>query len=307
MANMNVLILGVTASGKGGLGLGLAKKLGGEVVSVDSMKVYRRMDIGTAKPSGQSQSAVKHHLIDVVEPSESFSVAEFLELADAAIADINGRGKPVIAVGGTALYIKAMLYGLFEGPGTDEAIRKNLKEKITRFGLADLHAELARIDSEAAERIHPNDEKRIVRAMEVFELTGRPISSFQRQFDQPRPVRDFKVIGLRREKEDASGRINRRVKKMVEAGLVEEVRGLLAEKDPLSKQAACAIGYAEVINHLRGEIGLDETVELIKKNTRKLAKGQRTWFKTFRDVAWLDLERDETVENLLGHVMDVLE
>ena len=297
-----ILVLGVTASGKGRVAFDLARQLGGEIVSIDSMKVYRRMDIGTAKPSKETREQVRYHLIDIVEPSESFSVGLFLERATAAIDDIRSRGKPVIAVGGTALYIKALLYGLFEGPGGNERIRAELRERATAEGLAALHAELAKIDPEAAGRINRNDAKRIVRALEVHRLTGRPISSFQTQFDATQPVQDWTIIGLRRERAIESRRINARVKKMIELGLVDEVRSLLAEPKPLSQQARCAIGYAEIIGHLEGRMSLEDAIELIKKNTRRLAKGQRTWFKTFRSVTWIDIGAEEPHESILDRV-----
>jgi len=302
-----ILVLGVTASGKGRVAFDLARELGGEIVSIDSMKVYRRMDIGTAKPSIEARQQVRYHLIDIVEPSESFSVGLFLERATATIEDIRGRGKPVIAVGGTALYIKALLYGLFEGPGGDERIRAELRERATAEGLGALHAELAKIDSEAAGRISVNDAKRIIRALEVHRLTGRPISSFQTQFDAARPGQDWTIIGLCRERAVESRRINARVKKMIELGLVDEVRSLLAEPRPLSQQARCAIGYAEIIGHLEGRMTLEDAIELIKKNTRKLAKGQRTWFKTFRPVTWINISEEEPHESIMDRVRQALQ
>lgn len=300
-----ILILGVTASGKGRVAFELARRLGGEILSVDSMKVYRRMDIGTAKPSREARQAVRHHLIDVVEPSESFSVGLFCARAWAAIEDIRRRGRPVVAVGGTALYLKALLYGLFEGPGSDEGVRAELRARAESEGLAQLHAELARVDAAAADRINPNDAKRIIRALEVHQLTGRPISSFQKQFDAERPMHNWHVIGLRRERASESRRINARAKKMIELGLVEEVSSLRAEDPPLSMQARSAIGYAEIIRHLEGRLSLDDALEQIKKNTRRLAKGQRTWFKTFRNVSWIDVGPEETIEHLLPRLPEM--
>lgn len=301
-----ILILGVTASGKGRVGFELARQLDGEIVSVDSMKVYRRMDVGTAKPSRDARQQVRYHMIDVVEPSESFSVGLFLEKANAAIKDIRSRGKVVIAVGGTALYIKALLYGLFEGPGSDEQVRAALRARVVAEGLAGLHRELACIDPEAADRINPNDAKRIIRALEVFQLTGKPISSFQKQFEAERPIQDWTIIGLRRERPVESRRINARAKKMIDLGLVEEVKSLLAEDKPLSQQASCAIGYAEIIGHLQGRMSLEDAVELIKKNTRRLAKGQRTWFKTFRPMHWIDIGEEEPHESTLARVRQIV-
>jgi len=294
-----VLILGVTASGKGRLAFDLAENLDAEIISIDSMKVYRRMDIGTAKPSKEARQRIKYHLIDIVEPSDSFSVGALRDAALGAIEQIKSRNMPVIAVGGTALYIKALLYGLFEGPGTDQQIRAELKARAQAQGLAELYRELTKIDPTAAERINPNDSKRIIRALEVYQLTGKPISSLQKQWDYDDNKHDWTIIGLRREKADANGRINKRVKKMIAAGLVDEVKSLLAEKKPLSKQARCAIGYAEIIEYLNGQISLEEATELIKKNTRRLAKNQRTWFKTFKNVLWLDIEPNEPPEKIL--------
>ena len=298
--------MGVTAGGKAKLAFELAKKIDAEIVSIDSMKVYRRMDIGTAKPPEEQQKQINYHLIDVVEPSESFSVDVFLGLMQEALEKIESKGRSVVAVGGSAMYIKAMLYGLFDGPGTNEQIRKQLKEQIAQTSLGELHKQLAIVDPQAAERIHANDEKRIIRALEVEQLTGKPISSFQQQFDKPQPDGSWKIIGLAREKTDASSRINARVKKMFEMGLVNEIKNLLAEEKPLSKQAASAIGYAEVIEPLRGGETLEKTIEQVKINTRKFAKAQRTWFKTFKNVNWLEVQKDDKVEDILPKTMELI-
>ncbi len=303
-----ILILGVTASGKSAVAFELARAIDAEIVSIDSMKIYRRMDIGTAKPPVEKRQQIPYHLIDIVEPSESFSVAAYLQAAQHAISDIQARGKPVVAVGGTALYIKALLYGLFEGPGSDPEIRKQLKAEAQQpSGLNTLHAKLSQVDPQAAERIHPNDEKRIIRALEVFELTGRPISSFQTQWEgEGQLLYPWTIIGLRREKDIENHRMNMRVKRMIEQGLVEEVRSLLAEEKPLSDQARCAIGYAEIIDHLAGEMPLGEAIELIKRNTRKFAKSQRTWFKTFGGVQWMDIGEDNTAVTVLERLIEHL-
>ncbi len=307
MANRSlVLVLGVTASGKGSLAFELAKTLGGEIVSIDSMKVYRRMDIGTAKPAAEKRRQIPYHLIDVVEPSDAFSVDRFLDLANEAIDGILVRGKSVIAVGGTALYIKALLYGLFDGPGEDPIVRDRLKKQFREQGGLALHERLRTVDAQAAARIHPNDQRRIIRALEVHELTGRPISSFQEQFVSGRMLRNWTILGLRREKSAESRRINARVKRMIDQGLVQEVRSLLGEEKPLSQQARAAIGYAEMIEHFEGKISLDDAVEQIKINTRKLAKAQRTWFKTFRQVQWLDIGDDEPVDSVRNRAVSLI-
>ena len=300
-----ILILGTTASGKGTLAFALAETLGAEIISIDSMKVYRRMDIGTAKPPKEARRQIACHLIDIVEPSDSFCVAAFLAAARDAIERIKGRSKPIVAVGGTALYIKALLYGLFEGPGTDEQFRAQLRARAQTEGPAKLYGELTGVDPAAAEHISPNDSRRIIRALEVHQLTGKPISSFQTQFAVEKPLHDWTIIGLRREKNEENRRINARVKKMIADGLVDEVRGLLAEEKPLSKQARCAIGYAEIIDYLSGRHTLDDAVELIKKNTRRLAKGQRTWFKTFKNVNWLDIPPDQPPQEILIRTKDI--
>ncbi len=308
-----ILIIGITASGKNKLAFGLAESLGAEIISIDSMKVYRRMDIGTAKPTIQQRECVKHHLIDIIEPSDSFSVGAFHEAALQAIEQIKDSGKEIVAVGGTALYIKALLYGLFEGPGSDEQVRAEFRERAKTEGLAELHRELSAVDPVAAERINPHDSKRIIRALEVYTITGKPISSFQKQWETHNTQtgrndveHDWTIIGLQRDRADTGSRINARVKKMILAGLVDEVKSLLAEENPLSKQARCAIGYAEIIQYLDGQMDLMEATELIKKNTRRLAKGQRTWFKTFKNVHWLDVKPEETTEDILERTKQLL-
>lgn len=301
-----ILILGVTASGKGRLAFDLANAAGAEIISVDSMKVYRRMDIGTAKPPKQARQQINYHLMDIVEPSESFSAGLFLDQAYKAIKQIKHRNKPIIGVGGTALYIKALLYGLFDGPGADEQIRAELRATKKTEGSEKLYRQLEAIDPAAAGRISPNDSKRIIRALEVYRITGKPISSLQQQFDSEKPKHDWTIIGLRRQKTEQSGRINKRVKKLIADGLVDEVKSLLAEDKPLSQQARCAIGYAEIIDHLNGRTSLAEAIELIKKNTRRLAKNQRTWFKTFRNVNWLDIEANEPAGKTLNRAKRLL-
>ena len=301
-----VLILGVTASGKGQLTFRLAERIGAEIISIDSMKVYRRMDIGTAKPPQQARQRIKYHLIDIVEPSDSFSVGTFLKLAYDAIEQIKSRNKPIIAVGGTALYIKALLYGLFKGLGLEDSKFEIQNSKFKARAAAELHRELSKIDPTAADRIHPNDTKRIIRALEVYELTGKPISSLQQQFTAEKTLHNWIIIGLRREKTDTNSRINKRVKKIIAAGLVDEVKSLLAEDKPLSRQARCAIGYAEIIDYLKVQMSLEDATERIKKNTRRLAKNQRTWFKTFKNVNWLDIDAEEPAEKILNHTVTLL-
>ncbi|MCP4708730.1 MAG: tRNA (adenosine(37)-N6)-dimethylallyltransferase MiaA [Planctomycetes bacterium] len=302
-----MLITGCTASGKGGVAFELARRLGGEIVSVDSMKVYRGMDVGTAKPSVEKREAVKHHLVDVVEAYEAFSVGRYVELADEVIAELMEKKSPIITVGGTAMYIRALLEGLFEGPPADAELRERLKQKVEEAGLAHLYKQLQQVDPVGAERIHPNDMKRIIRGLEVYELTGKALSSFQTHFRSGNYRYDCKIFCLRREKEDSHSRINQRVKKMIEKGLIEEVKGLLANPKGLSQQAAQAVGYAEIIDHLNGVINLSEAIEKIKVNTRRLAKRQRTWFRSFDKVNWVEVESDDNAEQLAAKVLGCLE
>lgn len=296
-------IIGCTGCGKGSLGRELAQRTGGEIVSLDSMKVYRRMDIGTGKPSPQVRSEVPHHVIDVVDPWEEFSVAGYVEHAERAIADLQARGKPVFVVGGTPLYLKALTEGLFEGPGADPEIRARLREQAKAHGLAALHRCLRGIDPDAADRIHPNDLRRIVRAIEVFEVAGKPISTLQAQWDRGRTRYDHVLIGLNRERADQNHRTNERVRRMMEAGLVDEVKSLLVEPRPLSSVARKALGYAEIIRHLEGSIPLADAIEMIKINTRQFAKAQRTWFKRFRDIEWIDLTADATANEVADELL----
>jgi tRNA dimethylallyltransferase len=279
------VIVGPTAGGKSALAVRVAELLGGEVVTADAFQVYRGLDIGTAKPTAGERRGVRHHLIDVVEPSERFTVAEWLSLAEAAIGEIRGRGGVPVVVGGTHLYVKALLDGLFEGPGPDAALRADLRS----LGLSSLRAELERVDPVAAGRIHRNDERRMVRALEVYRRTGRPISEQQGQWDG-RGRSDCVLVGLSWETAVVNRRINARVLGMMEQGLLEEVRGL-ETLGRLGPQAREALGYKQLLRHLSGEWGLDEAVERIKIETRRFAKNQRTWLRRLRQTpgsVWID-------------------
>ncbi len=307
MAETVYMLIGCTASGKSRVGLELARRMGAEIVSVDSMKIYRRMDIGTAKPSLEARREIPHHLIDVVEPGESYSLGRYVEAAYAAIRGVLSRGQPALAVGGTMLYVQGLTKGVFEGPPADPEFRRNLRERAACEGVPALHVELARVDPEAAARIHPNDLRRIERALEVFHTTGTPISRLQTQWESPAGGQspfDWRIVALRRPKEEANRRINARVKRMMEAGLLEEVRSLLAEPAGIGPQAAQAVGYAELIAHLRGELTLEEAVEQIKINTRRLAKHQRTWMRRMPEVRFVEIGEGDTVEGVSERVKE---
>lgn len=284
----------------------LAPMLNAEIIGVDSMQVYRRMDIGTAKPGLADRAAVAHHLIDVVEPSESFSVSRYVESADAAIADITGRGHAVLAVAGTPLYLMGLMFGLFEGPAADVPLRRRLRRRADEEGTAVLHRELADVDPQAADRIHPNDYKRIERALEVWHITGRPLSDQQVQWSAESMRYPATLVGIRRNKDDNSRRINARVKRMIADGLVDEVRSLLSEPAGLGEPARQALGYAEILAHLDARMPLADAVERIKINTRRLAKHQRTWFRKFTTATWIDVTPEEPASTIASRVEHAL-
>jgi tRNA dimethylallyltransferase len=292
-----LVILGPTASGKSELALEIARRRGAELLNVDSMQVYRGMDIGTAKASPAERAEIPHHLLDVVEPNQNHTVARFVQEADQVIADCQKRGVRLIAVGGTPLYYKALFQGLFEGPGADESLRQRLRE----LDPAELYHQLRQVDPAAAGRIHPNDSKRLVRALEVYELTGQPISTLQTHW-QGEPTRHQAVwVGLTTDREKLNRRINQRVKQMLESGWVDEVRHLVEQYGALSPTAAEAAGYNQIIDHLQGESSLQETAEQIKILTRQLARRQIKWFRRFEGVMWLDV--DEPLEQKVGRVL----
>jgi tRNA dimethylallyltransferase len=282
-----VILTGPTGSGKTALALNLAEYLNAEIIVCDSMTLYRGMDIGTAKPSLADRARVPHHLVDVINPWESVSVAWWLDQASEAVRQIRARGKVPLIVGGTPFYLKALLYGLFDSPPADQELRRKLEAEAERHGVAALHAKLAKVDPAAAQKLHPNDVRRVVRALEVYELTGQPLSEQQTQWSEvaaeskgalaPPAVRDLLCLDIPRD--ELYSRINRRVEQMVEAGWLDEVRRLAELPHPLSREASQALGYCEmkVVSH--GKTGLVEAVALIQQKTRQFAKRQMTWFR----------------------------
>jgi tRNA dimethylallyltransferase len=294
-----LILTGPTGSGKSRLAVDLAQRLGAEIVSMDSMALYRHMDVGTAKPGPEERRRVPHHLLDVLEPWESASVAWWLERAAACCRDIEGRGRRALVVGGTPLYLKALLRGLFDGPPADEAVRRRLAEEAERHGRHVLHDRLARVDPAAAARLHPNDVRRVTRALEVWELTGRPLSAWQTQWtaedpgsadrrDSVQPLRALacgsrlnpsRCLCLNPPRDELYRRIDSRVERMVAGGLVEEVRALRRLARPPSREARQALGYREMYDHLDGRAGLEETIRRIQTRTRNLARRQLTWFR----------------------------
>lgn len=283
-----ICIVGPTGVGKTGMALELAGRFGGEIVSADSMQVYRHMDIGTAKPTAAERERIPHHLLDVVDPDEPFDASRYIGLAHGAIADLRQRGKPVFVVGGTGLYIRALLGGLIDGPGADEALRRELKQEMNRLGKAHLYARLRARDARAAERINPNDGVRIIRALEVWELTGRSIVDHQQEHGfRDSPYAALR-IGLGLDRERLNARIDRRTERMMADGFAEEVRRLLDRGWGDSLKPMQSLGYRHMIDCLAGRRNLKQTVELIQRDTRRYARRQMTWFTADREVVWLD-------------------
>ncbi len=273
-----ILILGPTAGGKTTLSIELANQLdgGGECIIADSMQVYTEMNIGTAKPTQQELDAAPHHLVNLVPvDSDGFTVNHWIEESEKAIAEIQLRGKFPIIVGGTNLYIQTFLFGLFDGPQSDEKIRESLSKLDNR----EMFNKLKEVDYQSAERIHINDRKRLIRALEVFKLTGQSISELQNQWQGRPPRKDIIIVGLDWAVSTINKRINKRVKLMMNNGLLEEVSSL---KGKMNSQAREALGYKQILSHLDGDSTLNEAVERIKILTRRYAKQQRTWLKRFK-------------------------
>jgi tRNA dimethylallyltransferase len=290
------ILTGQTASGKSAVAVCVAGLTNAELISVDSMKVYRGLDIGTGKPTGAIRETVPFHLLDVAASNESFSLARYLERARAALEEIRARGRPALFVGGTPLYLRGLLYGIFEGPAADWALRGELMRKAQEHGPEVLHEELRKLDPAAADRLHPRDLVRVIRALEVARVSGRPISSHQRQYPAPEGgAVAHRMVALRRSDADLKDRIRRRVARMFAAGLLDEARTVL-EGPGFSRSAQKAIGYREAIEHLKGARSLSETMELIERNTWRMARKQRAWLKSFPAVQWLDVIADEPAE-----------
>lgn len=301
--NGNLLVIvGPTAVGKTNLSLLLAKEFNGEIISGDSMQIYRGMDIGTAKATLEEQQQVPHHLIDIKEPNESFSVAEFQQRALDAIQDIQRKGRLPILVGGTGLYVKSVLYYpqyQFVDVDTDSGIRQKWQQFLQQYGGLALWQEVRKVDPDTANRLHPNDTRRLIRALELFEQKQIPMSQIQQVQDQAlqSPFR-FYMIGLTMPRELLYARINQRVQKMVEDGLVDEVRRLVTKTDGSEPTSMQSLGYKEIIPYLNGEINLEETIALIQQKTRQFAKRQLTWFRHMPNIEWFDFSPEHQQKNL---------
>ena len=300
-------VVGPTASGKSALALELAKRYGGEIVSLDSMQLYRRMNVGTAKPTAEEMAAVVHHLIDVAEPTESFSAADYVTLADKAIREIIARGKLPIICGGTGLYLDALLRGSDFGEGlTDDALRAELLEFARVNGAEALHAQLRELDGESADAIHPNNVKRVARAIEICRLSGQKKSELDRRSNEPENRFDIRCVGLfYPDRSRLYERIDARVDAMLADGLVEETKALMDEGVFLKNStAAQAIGYKELMGYIQGEESLDAASERLKMATRRYAKRQITWFSAKKYVTRLELG-EKTFEEIVNNAAQV--
>ena len=303
-------LAGPTACGKSDVGVELAERMtarlggGGEIVSLDSMTLYRRMDIGTAKPSAEQRRRVPHHVFDILEPSQEFSVAEYLAAAERACFEIVSRGNIPLFVGGTGLYLRSLLRGVFEGPAADDELRQRLEADAAAQGAAALHERLRELDTPTAERLHPNDIRRVVRALEVINLTDQPLSAQHREDPLPLDQRPANVYWLAPPREWLYRRINDRVDAMMVGGWLDEVRSLLKEPQSLSHTAGQALGYKELIEHLQGRLTLSDTVTRIQTRTRQFAKRQHTWFRNLEECVAVPISGDESAtelaEQLLG-------
>lgn len=303
-----VIVLGPTAAGKSRFAMALADRFDSEIVSFDSIKVYRGMNIGTDKPSPEQIEKYGYHLVDIRAPSETMNAGEFVRLADEAVQDIARRGKLPIVEGGTALYLKSFLFGIFEGPERDEQFRKALYERGKRDGPETLHSELAEIDPARAQEILPADLKRIVRALEIAHTTGRKPSALRREWAREKPRREYNFVlfGVSRDRKELYARIDLRVDWMMEEGLLDEVAGIW-QGDGFSRTSREAIGYRQLVAYLEGERELDEAVEDIKNSTHDFARRQENWFKRFPDVKWFHLEGDYLpVEEAARYLLDAL-
>lgn len=285
-----VFIVGPTAIGKTGVSFELAKLIGGEIVSCDSMQVYKGMNIGTSKPAKILLSAIPHHLIDIIEVSDEFSVAQFRRLALAAIKDIASRGKTPLAVGGSGLYVRVLIDGIIEAPSTDREFRARLTREADEFGIGVLYKRLQDLDKESASRIHPNDLRRILRALEIYEKAKAPVSLLKNAVGGLSGEYDIRIFGLNMERPALYKKIDERVELMFKEGLVDEA-GRLAEQD-LGLTASQALGYKEVFAFLKGEYDIEEAKRLVKRNSRHYAKRQLTWFRADKRIEWLMLDEN---------------
>jgi len=298
-------LTGPTAAGKTTVGIEMARLLNAEIISLDSMAVYRDMDIGTAKPTPEQLQAVPHHLINILDPIEDFSVSDYVTMAHQRIARIRAAGREVLFVGGTPMYLKAMLRGIYTGPPADWEFRRQVDEEARRVGVEALHQRLRQVDPLSAEKLHKNDVRRIIRALEVYKITGEPISHQQLQFEEGRPAERCRVFVLGWPRALLHQRIDARVQGMFDAGLLEEVRSLLERHGRLGRTAAQAVGYRESLQHLRGELSRDEVASRVRVRTHQFARRQETWFRSMSECRRIDQQQQGPASELAARLVQL--
>jgi len=299
------ILTGPTACDKTEIGFNVAREINGEIISADSMLFYRGMDIGTAKPSLSMRKSILHHFIDIIDPWESYSVGKYAKDVEDLIGNISRGKRKFLIVGGSPLYIKGIIDGIFNGPEADWNIRSELERIAEEKGNLYVHGILQKIDPVKADELHPNDLRRIIRAIEVYRKTGEQASELQERYKQSRMGYKFKIICLTRGMEDIYRRIDERVETMFNSGLVVEVQSLLDNPEGLSRQAGQALGYKEVIQYLEGRLTLEDAKEMVKLNTRRFAKRQMTWFRSFPDVQWLAAGEHEGPESISEGIITI--
>lgn len=295
-------LTGATASGKTAISLSLAKSLNAEIVSMDSMAVYRGMNIGTAKPHDAARAQVPHHLIDVVDPDQEYSLAQYLGTAHEVVKELQARGRNALFVGGTPLYLISLLRGACDGPPADKAFRAEVEREVERVGTEALHARLELVDPLSAAKLHPNDQRRIIRALEVYTLTGQPISHLQTQFEGKYTERCKNVFVISRNRADLHQRIQRRTDDIFQRGLVEEVAGLRTQFGTLSRTALQGVGYQETLNYLTGHCSLESAMEETTIRTRRYARRQETWFRGLEECHWVPVDDARSAENVVEEI-----
>ncbi len=297
-------LTGATASGKTSVGLELAQRLHAEIVAVDSMTVYRGMDIGTAKPDARQRTQAPHHLLDVVDPDQEFSLVTYVRSVQRVVEQIRSRGREVLFVGGTPLYLKALLRGIFVGPPADWEFRQAVHDEVRTVGTGALHARLEQVDPLSAARLPNNDIRRIIRALEVYRATNRPISHWQTQFDEGAAAEECRVFALSWERPALHQRIRTRVESMFQDGLLDEVRGLQDAFPQWSRTAAQAVGYREVISYLRGDQSLESVTTRTMSRTRQFAKRQATWFRGLSECRFVPCDGSGTPRQLAQQILN---
>ncbi len=306
MKDKVIIIPGPTAVGKTEIAIDLALRMNGAIISADSMQIYKYMDIGSAKPTKEELEKVQHYLIDEIDPREPFSVADYKECCEKYIREIISSGKIPIITGGTGLYINSILYDMdFSEAEPDLNYRKQLMEKAKTHGNSYVHEKLRAIDMDLYHRIHPNNLKRVIRALEIYKNTGEIVQSFEESF-RKKDDYDYILIGLMRNRQELYDRINHRVDILIQAGLIDEVKELLEKGLKISDISMKGIGYKEVIEYLEGSRDLEETVELIKRNTRRYAKRQMTWFRRYDDVKWCNLSDYTLKEDAINAIIELV-